>query len=113
VIEKFNSQGLQSNLNSADCNCAASYWFTAACFHVSDRIHVDLSRIRYMLLIDACQSARAASPLTSPPRPRLEAVRIVDMSSSNAWAEFSRVFVRTRETYLEHENAKAELKGLV
>ena len=48
-----------------------------------------------------------------PPRPRIEAVRIVDMSSSNAWAEFSNVFRRTRDAYLEHENAKAELKGLM
>src|SRR6478736_2023649 len=48
-----------------------------------------------------------------PPRARIEAVRIVDMSSSNAWAEFSGVFRRTREAYLEHENAKAELKGLM
>ena len=48
-----------------------------------------------------------------PPRARIEAVRIVDMSSSNAWAEFSSMFRRTREAYLEHENAKAELKALV
>src|SRR5258708_1337625 len=47
------------------------------------------------------------------PRARIEAVRIVDMSSSNAWAEFSSAFRRTREAYLEHENAKAELKGLI
>jgi predicted phage-related endonuclease len=48
-----------------------------------------------------------------PPRARIEAVRIVDMSSSNAWAEFSNIFRCTREAYLEHENAKAELKGLM
>jgi hypothetical protein len=30
-----------------------------------------------------------------PPRPRLEAVRIVDMSSSNSWAEFAATFRRT------------------
>jgi len=48
-----------------------------------------------------------------PPRARIEAVRIVDMSSSNAWAEFSNVFRRTRDAYLEHENAKAELKALM
>jgi predicted phage-related endonuclease len=48
-----------------------------------------------------------------PPRARIEAVRMVDMSSSNAWAEFSNVFRHTREAYLEHENAKAELKGLM
>ena len=51
--------------------------------------------------------------LAKSPRPRIEAVRIIDMSSSNAWAEFSGVFRRTREAYLEHENAKAELKGLM
>jgi hypothetical protein len=44
-----------------------------------------------------------------PPRPRIEAVRIVDMSASNAWAEFSGVFQGTREAHLEHENAKATL----
>ena len=48
-----------------------------------------------------------------PPRPRIEALRIVDMSSSNAWAEFSAIFSRTRSAYLEHEQAKAELKSLV
>src|SRR5580700_519880 len=48
-----------------------------------------------------------------PPRPRIAAVRIVDMSSSNAWAEFSNVFCRTREAFLQHENAKTELKGLM
>jgi hypothetical protein len=48
-----------------------------------------------------------------PPRVRIEAVRIVDMNSSNAWGEFSSVFRRTQEAYLEHEKAKAELKGLM
>jgi predicted phage-related endonuclease len=48
-----------------------------------------------------------------PPRPRIEAVRIVDMSSSNAWAEFAAIFSRTRSAYLEHEQAKGELKSLV
>jgi predicted phage-related endonuclease len=47
------------------------------------------------------------------PRARIAAVRTVDMSASNAWAEFSAVFRRTRKAYLEHENAKAELKGLM
>jgi len=48
-----------------------------------------------------------------PPRPRIEAARIVDMNASNAWAELSGVFRRTREAHLEHENAKAELKTLM
>jgi hypothetical protein len=48
-----------------------------------------------------------------PPRPRIEAVRIVDMSSSNSWAEFAGVFCRTRTAYLDHDAAKAELKKLM
>src|SRR6266851_127805 len=48
-----------------------------------------------------------------PPKPRIEAVRIVDMSSSNAWAEFAAVFSRTRSAHKEHEQAKAELRSLV
>jgi len=48
-----------------------------------------------------------------PPRPLLEAVRIVDMTASNAWAEFAAVFRATRQAFLDHEKSKAELKGLV
>ena len=48
-----------------------------------------------------------------PPRPRIEAVRIVDMSSSNAWAEFANLFRSTREAHLEHEKSKSELKSLM
>jgi len=47
------------------------------------------------------------------PRPRIEAVRIVDMSSSNAWAEFAGLYCRTRAAFLQHESAKAELKTLM
>ena len=48
-----------------------------------------------------------------PPRPRLEAVRVVDMSSSNSWVEFATVYRRTRPAHEEHEGAKADLKKLV
>jgi len=48
-----------------------------------------------------------------PPKPRIEAVRIVDMSSSNAWAELAAIYSRTRSAHLEHEQVKAELKSLV
>jgi predicted phage-related endonuclease len=48
-----------------------------------------------------------------PPRPRLEAIRIVDMSASNAWAELAASYRRTRPAYQEHEGAKADLKKLV
>jgi predicted phage-related endonuclease len=48
-----------------------------------------------------------------PPRPRIEAIRIVDMSASNSWAEFAALFRNTREAFLEHERAKGELKALM
>jgi predicted phage-related endonuclease len=48
-----------------------------------------------------------------PPRPRLEAVRVVDMSASNSWAELAAAFRRTQPAFQEHEGAKANLKKLV
>jgi predicted phage-related endonuclease len=48
-----------------------------------------------------------------PPRARIEAVRMVDMSASNSWAKFAGIFLRTREAYGEHERAKTELKALL
>jgi predicted phage-related endonuclease len=48
-----------------------------------------------------------------PPRARIETVRIVDMTSSNSWAEFAALFRNTRGAFLEHERAKSELKALM
>jgi len=48
-----------------------------------------------------------------PPKPRIEAVRIVDMSGSNSWAEFAGLFRNTRQAFLEHERSKTELKALM
>jgi hypothetical protein len=48
-----------------------------------------------------------------PPRARFEVLRIVDMSSSNSWAEFSALFRNTRTAFLDHERAKTELKALM
>ena len=47
------------------------------------------------------------------PRPRIEAIRIVDMSSSNSWAEFAALFRNTRDAFVDHERAKTELKALM
>jgi len=49
----------------------------------------------------------------NPPRPRLAAVRIVDMTSSNVWAEFATIFRTTRQAFVDHEKSKAELKALM
>jgi predicted phage-related endonuclease len=51
--------------------------------------------------------------LVEPPRPRVEAVRTVDMSGSNAWAEFANLYRLIRPAALEHERARTELKALV
>jgi predicted phage-related endonuclease len=48
-----------------------------------------------------------------PPRSRIAAVRVVDMSGSNSWAEFAAIYRTTRAGYLEHERAKSELKLLL
>jgi hypothetical protein len=51
--------------------------------------------------------------LAEPPRPRIGAIRIVDMSASNSWAEFAALFRNTRSAFLDHERAKSELKALM
>jgi hypothetical protein len=51
--------------------------------------------------------------MAEPPRPRIEAIRIVDMSASNSWADFAALFRNTREAFLDHERAKSELKALM
>jgi predicted phage-related endonuclease len=51
--------------------------------------------------------------MAETPRPRIEAIRIVDMSSSNSWAEFAGLFRNTRDAFLDHERAKTELKALM
>jgi hypothetical protein len=47
------------------------------------------------------------------PRPRLDAVRVVDMSGSNLWAELAASFRRTQPAPLEHDITRGELKRLV
>ena len=48
-----------------------------------------------------------------PPKPRIEAIRIVDMSGSNSWAEFAGLFRNTQQAFLDHERSKTELKALM
>jgi predicted phage-related endonuclease len=48
-----------------------------------------------------------------PPKPRIEAVRVVDMNASNSWAEFASLFCETRDAHADHERAKTVLKGLM
>lgn len=50
---------------------------------------------------------------SEPPRPRLAAVKTVDMTSSNLWAACAAAYLRTREAHGHHELAKTELKKLL
>jgi predicted phage-related endonuclease len=47
------------------------------------------------------------------PRPRLAAVKVIDMTSSNLWADCAAIYLRTRAAHGEHELVKAELKKLM
>ena len=66
---------------------------------------------KFWRCVESGESPRLFS--VEPPRPRIEAIRIVDMSASNSWAEFAGMFRSTRDAFLEHEKAKTELKGLM
>jgi hypothetical protein len=48
-----------------------------------------------------------------PPRPRLAAERVIDMSASNSWAELASAFRRTRPAHQGQEETKSSLKKLV
>ena len=47
-----------------------------------------------------------------PPRPRIEAIRIVDMSASNSWAEFAALFRNTRERLSRPRAGQERAQGL-
>ena len=47
-----------------------------------------------------------------PPKPRIEAVRVVDMNASNSWAEFAASFATPTSTS-RPRTGKNELKGLM
>jgi predicted phage-related endonuclease len=47
-----------------------------------------------------------------PPRPCIEAVRIVDMSSSNSWAEFAALFRNTRGAFLDQRTGQKRAQSL-
>ena len=46
-----------------------------------------------------------------PPKPRIEAVRVVDMNASNSWAEFAALFRETQAAHTDHERAKSGTQG--
>jgi predicted phage-related endonuclease len=118
AAEKHMAQ-LQHNMWVANARSAALSIITGGGKWVEVTIHADplyqhlllTAEKKFWRCVVSGQEPRLFG--VEPPRPRLEAVRIVDMSASNSWAEFAAVYRRTRPAYEEHEAAKAVLKKLV
>src|SRR5213076_2333153 len=113
AAEKYMPQ-LQHNMWVTNATAAALSVITGGgkCVEITvpaDRIYQHLlltAEKKFWRCIESGEPPRLFG--VEPPRPRIEAVRIVDMSTSNAWAEFAAAFRRTRGAYVEHETAKAD-----
>src|SRR3977135_2312547 len=118
AAEKYMAQ-LQHNMWVANAKTAALSVITGGGKWVEITVAAD-SLYQHLLLTAEKKFWRCVESgepprlfFAEPPRPRIEAIRVVDMSSSNAWAEFAGLFRQTRTAFLQHENAKAELKSLM
>src|SRR3974390_3507293 len=69
------------------------------------------AELKFWRLVESGEPPRLFG--VEPPKPWIEAVRIVDMSASNSWAEFAGLFRSTRQSFLDHERSKTELKALM
>jgi predicted phage-related endonuclease len=118
AAEKHMAQ-LQHNMWVANARSAALSVITGGGKWVELTIHADPLYQHLLLTAEKkfwrCVTSGEEPRLfgVEPPRPRLAAIRIVDMSGSNSWAEFASTFRRTRPAFVEHEAAKADLKKLV
>ena len=82
-------------------------------------LSVDADPIYQTILIAAekafWQSVRTGKPPAlfdcEPPRPRIEAVRVVDMTASNSWAEFASLFCETRQAYADTHPGNSNSAG--
>jgi predicted phage-related endonuclease len=118
AAEKHMAQ-LQHNMWVVNATAAALSVITGGSKWVEIGIHAD-PLYQHLLLTAEKKFWRCVESGEPPrlfgveaPRPRIEAIRIVDMSASNSWGEFAGVFCRTRPAFLEHETAKTELKKLM
>jgi predicted phage-related endonuclease len=118
AAEKHMAQ-LQHNMWVVNSRSAALSIITGGGKWVEIAIHADALYQHFLLTAErrfwrCVETGELPRPFgAEPPQPRIEAVKIVDMSESNSWAEFAGLFRSTRSAFLEHERAKAELKGLM
>jgi predicted phage-related endonuclease len=118
AVEKHMAQ-LQHNMWVAESRTAALSIITGGGKWLELTVHAD-PLYQHLLLTAERKFWRcvmtAETPClfgVEPPRPRLEAVRTIDMTGSNSWAELAATFRSTRLAYQSHEEAKAGLKKLV
>src|SRR5271169_6318554 len=110
---------LQHNMWVVNSKSAALSVITGGGKRVEITVHADALYQHFLLTCEkrfwrCVQTGEQPRPYgIEPPSPRIEAVRIVDMSESNSWAEFAGLYRTTRPAFLEHERAKAALKGLM
>src|SRR5712671_1583751 len=118
AAEKYMAQ-LQHNMWVTHLRSAALSIITGGGKWVELTVHMDPLYLSVLVAAEkkfwrCVQSGEVPHLINAePPRPRIEAIRIVDMSASNSWAEFAAVFRNTRSAFLDHERAKSELKALM
>jgi hypothetical protein len=118
AAEKHMAQ-LQHNMWVANARSAVLSIITGGGKWVEMTIHADPLYQHLLLIAEkkfwGCVQSGETPYLfgVEPPRPRLDVVRVVDMSASNSWAELAGVYFRTRPAFVEHEAAKGELKKLM
>src|SRR6516165_3554217 len=111
AAEKHMAQ-LQHNMWVVNARSAALSVITGGGKWIEIKIHAD--PLYQHLLVTAekkfwrCVQSGAEPRLfgVEPPRPKIAAVRVVDMTGSNSWAELAALFRTTRQAYLDHERAK-------
>jgi predicted phage-related endonuclease len=118
AAEKYMAQ-LQHNMWVTHLRSAALSIITGGGKWVEITVHMDPLYLSVLVAAEkkfwrCVQSGEVPHLINAePPRPRIEAIRIVDMSASNSWAEFAGLFRSTRDAFLDHERAKSELKALM
>lgn len=118
AAEKHMAQ-LQHNMLVTETNQAVLSIITGGGKWVEISIEADPIYQTFLLAVERrfWQSVKTGTPPVlvdcEPPKPRIEAVRTVDMNGSNAWAELSCIFLGTKDAHTRHERAKDELKKLV
>jgi predicted phage-related endonuclease len=118
AAEKHMAQ-LQHNMWVTNARCAVLSIITGGGKWIEMTVPADALYQHFLITAErkfwrCVQTGETPRPYgVEPPRARGEAVRVVDMSSSNSWADFAGLFCISRSAFLDHERAKAELKALM